>query len=116
MGGTTEITNALDQIFQTQILEIFMSFIIAATVLLLLKIVAESLVGYIQFRLDKHIAIGSPVEVYGKKGRIKEISIFTITVESDCGYIRVPTRVWRGSKYLTLKDQMLLRNRRAGDE
>lgn len=99
-----DIINALDQILKTNITSLVVTFILAATVLLLLKIVAEALAGYIQFRLDRHIAIGSAVEIFGKVGRIKEISIFTITVETECGFIRTPTKTWRASRFLALKN------------
>jgi len=111
-----DIINALDQILKTNITELVITFIVGATVLLLLKIVAEALAGYIQFRLDKHLAIGSPVEIYGKKGRIETMSIFTITVETDCGHIRVPTKSWRSSRVINLKDKLLLHNRRKDDK
>lgn len=113
--GEVEIITALDQIFKTNILSLVGSFIFATTVFMLLKMVAESLTGYIQFRLDKHLAIGSPIEVYGKQGRIDDITIFTITVQTDCGFIRVPTKSWRASKFIVLKDNLVLRNRRKGD-
>jgi len=107
MGGSKEILDALDQIQKTNIDSIIISFLIAAVTLMLLKIIAEAIAGYIQFRLDKHIAIGSDVEIFGKAGRIKEITIFTITVETDCGFIRVPTKSWRSSRFIALKNRVL---------
>ena len=102
MTGTKEIVDALDQIQKTNIDSLIISFLMAVVVLMLLKIVAEAITGYIQFRLDQHIAIGSPVEIYGKKGRIREVTIFTITIETSCGFIRVPTKAWRVSKFISL--------------
>ncbi len=116
MPGSSEVLLALEQIFATKIFELLFGFIVAATVLLLLKIIAEALAGYIQFRLDKHIAIGSPIEIYGKKGRVLDVTVFTITVETDCGFIRVPTKTWRASKFIMLKDQLSLHNRRKEDK
>jgi len=115
MTGTKEIVDALDQIQQTNIDSLIISFLLAVVVLMLLKIVAEAITGYIQFRLDKHIAIGSPVEIYGKKGRIRDATIFTINVETECGFIRVPTKSWRASKFISLKDTVP-HNRRADDK
>jgi len=115
MAGTQDVLNALDQIQQTNIESIIISFLVAAVALLLLKISAEAIAGYIQFRLDRYIAIGCPVEIYGKKGRVKDISVFTITVETDCGFVRVPTKLWRSSRFISLKDMMVLRNRRKDD-
>jgi hypothetical protein len=115
MANTAEVIEALDQIQKTNIDSIVVSFLIAAVALMLLKIVAEAIAGYIQLRLDQNIAIGSPVEVYGKKGRINHISIFTVTVETDCGFIRIPTKSWRVSRFIALKDRLELRNRRKDD-
>ncbi len=104
MANTKEVIEALDQIQKTNIDSIIISFLVAAVVLSLLKIIADAISGYIQFRLDQHIALNSQVEIYGKRGRIKEISIFTITIETECGYIRVPTKLWRASRFIVLKD------------
>jgi len=115
MSGTQEVLTALDQIQKTNIDSIIISFLIAAVALMLLKIVAEAISGYIQFRLDQHIAIGSPVEIYGKKGRIREVTVFTITIETECGFIRVPTKSWRVSKFISLKN-IVPHNRRLEDK
>jgi hypothetical protein len=115
-AGSKEVIEALDQIQKTNIDSIVISFLIAAVALMLLKIIAEAITGYIQVRLDQHIAIGSPVEIYGKKGRISAFTIFTITVETQCGFIRVPTKSWRTSKFITLKDKLVLHNRRKDDD
>ncbi len=115
MAGTQEVLDALDQIQKTNIDSIVISFLIAAVALMLLKLIAEAITGYIQLRLDQHIAIGSPVEVYGKKGRIKDVNIFTVTIETQCGFIRIPTKSWRTSKFINLKDELVLQNRRKSD-
>lgn len=115
MANTQEVIEALDQIQKTNIDSIIISFLIAAVALMLLKIVAEAITGWVQLRLDQHIAIGSDVEVYGKKGKILEVSIFTVTVETECGYIRIPTKSWRGSRFITLKSSAK-HNRRKDDK
>jgi len=115
MTGSKEVLEALDQIQKTNIDSIIISFLIAAVALMLLKIVAEAVAGWVQLRLDQHIAIGSSVEIYGKKGRIKEVTIFTVTVETECGFIRVPTKSWRASKFITLKNKVP-HNRRVEDK
>ncbi len=106
MTGSKEIAEALDQIQKTNIDSLVISFLIVVVVLMLLKVVAEGIVGYIQIRLDRHIALGSPVEVYSKRGKIKEITLFTITIETDCGFVRIPTKLWRGSRFLSLKNKV----------
>ena len=103
-----DIIAIIDHVVQSRIHTVVVSFVLGTTALLLLKTIAEAITGYIQFRLDQHVAIGSPVELYGFKGRIREASIFTITVETLNGYIRVPTKEWRGSRYIVLKDKVLV--------
>ena len=116
MVNEKELFVMLQQIIKTGIVDWVTLFIIGATIILLLKTIAEAAAGYIQIRMDKHIAIGSVIEVYGKKGRIKELSMFTITIETDCGFIRIPTKSWRTSQYFILKDRMALKNRRDADK
>lgn len=116
MAGTHDVIQALDQIQKTNIDTIVISFLITAVVLMLLKIVAEAITGYIQLRLDQHIAIGTTVDVYGKRGRIKDVSVFTITIETECGFIRVPTKSWRASRFIIMKDRQALHNRRKEDK
>jgi len=115
MAGTQEVLEALDQIQKTNIDSLIISVLISAVALMLLKIVAEAVAGWVQLRLDQHIAIGSSVEIYGKQGRIKEVSIFTVTVETECGFIRVPTKLWKASKFITLKNKVP-HNRRLEDK
>lgn len=99
-----DILNAINQLAQTKIHYLMMSFLFTTTIFMLLKTVAEAISGFIQFRLDKHLSIGSPVEVYGHRGRIKEISVFTITIKIANGYIRIPTKSWRTSKYIVIRE------------
>ena len=106
-----ELVNKLDE----QVLFIGFKFLAGVVILMMLKTIAENIVGSLMFRFDNHISIGSPVEIYGKKGRIKEASLFSITIETDCGYVRVPSKHWRTSKVILLKDDLNLRNRRSTD-
>jgi small-conductance mechanosensitive channel len=116
MAGSTEVISALDQIQKTNIDTIVISFLITAVVLMLLKTMAEAITGFIQLRLDKHISIGTTVEVYGRVGKVKQMSIFIITIETGDGYIRVPTKLWRASRFVIIKDNQALHNRRIGDK
>ena len=100
-----EIVKALDQILMSNIWSLMLSFIAGATLLMTLKVVSEAITGHIQFILDKYIAVGSLIEIFGKQGRIKTASIFTVTVETECGYIRIPFKDFRSSRYVLLKDR-----------
>ncbi len=106
-----EVLNRIDE----QMVLVIIKFIIGIVVIMILKVVAENIVGYIMFRVDSHVGIGTPVEIYGKRGIIESASIFEIVVETDCGFVRVPSKVWRSSKYIVLKDHLTMRNRRSSD-
>jgi len=112
IGSASDVLNALNQIVQTDITKIVCTFVLAAVVLLLLRAIAEAAAGFIQLRLGQHLAIGSRVEIYGKQGHIKKVSLFTITIETEYEFIRVPTKQWRFSKILILKDIDPLEDRR----
>jgi hypothetical protein len=116
MASTQDVVNALDQIQTSNIHSIIVSFLIAAVALLILKIIAEAITGYIQLRLDQHVALGSAIEVYGKRGILKEVSLFTVTIETECGYVRVPTKSWRSSRFLILKDRRNIVARKIEDK
>lgn len=116
IGSASDIIEALNGIIQTNITYIVVTFIMATVVLLLLKTLAEALTGYIQLRLDQHLAIGSLIEVYGKSGFIKHVSIFTVTIETEHEFIRVPTKRWRLTKFLILKGCGPIPQRRKGDK
>lgn len=115
MANAQEVIEAIDQVYATNVHSIIVSFLIAAVLLMLLKIVAEAITGYIQLRLDQHVALESAVEVYGKRGILKEVSLFTVTIETECGFVRVPTKSWRSSRFLILKDRNELLKRRKED-
>ena len=75
----------------------------------------QGTVSYILFRLDPYVGLGTPVELYGDTvGRICDASMFTIVVETENGFIRLPTRRWRSIKCMVLKDRFL-RDRRKKD-
>lgn len=116
IGSSSDVIRALNDIVQTNITSIVITFILAAVILLLLKTIAEAAAGFIQLRLDQHLAIGSFVEIYKKQGFIKQVSLFTITIETDHEYIRVPTKQWRFTKMLILKDSHPIRDRRKEDK
>ncbi len=116
IGTKTDLINALNEIIKTNIFHITITFVLSAIVLLLLKVVAEAGAGYIQFRLDPHLSIGSLVEVYKQKGRILRINWFSIVVETETCYVRIPTKQWRFSKMLILKEEDQKWNRRSNDE
>lgn len=111
-----ELLSILNDIAKTDILNVVITFVLAAIVILLLRTVAEAAAGFIQLRLDQHLAIGSLVEIYGKKGFIKEVSLFTITIETEYEFIRVPTKQWRFTEMLILKGCGPLPDRRKDDE
>ena len=113
---TKAMTEIMAAVIQTKVYLLIAHFIIAGVILLLLKSISEAICGYILFRSDKHICIGSPVEINGKQGRLVSASLFTITIETECGFIRVPTKDWRSSGYIILKDSMVLRKRRVSDK
>ena len=101
--------------FDQRIIFISLKILLAIVVAMMFKTVAENIVGYLILRLDQYVGIGTCVETFGKRGKIREISFFTVTIETECGYIRIPTRNWRTSKFIILRDRIELRQRRSTD-
>ena len=91
---------------------LFLKFLVAAIVIVTLKYIIECISSYITLRLDEYVHEGTPIEVYGKKGRIRKISYFTVVVETECGFIPISTRNWKTSKYVVLKDQWNFQRRK----
>ena len=110
-----ELIKAIQDLINVEFYTLILDVILAGVILFLLKFLTESLANYILFRLDKYLAIGSAIEIYGKTGRIKIVSFFNITIETSDGHIRVPTRHWRASRYILLKEVPLIKNRRKDD-
>ena len=110
-----ELINQLLLTFNEQLFTLMFKFVIIGVIIMLLKNIIESVTGYILLMTNKYVCIGSPVEIYGKKGRIKRITLFSVTIETECGYIRTSTKDWRTSKYISLKDHLTLLNRRSTD-
>lgn len=109
------IAKAITDIMGDRLWDLLFQFVIIGTILLLLKNVIEALVSHIMFRIDKHISIGTQVEVYGTVGYIKEVGIFTITVATEKGFIRIPTKMWRFSEYSIIRNHCLDLKRRSTD-
>jgi len=102
------ITTLVDNVFDRQLLETIIQLIIVGIIILFLKNMIENVVGFVTFLFDPHVSVGSPIEVYGKKGRVKCISPFTVTIENKEEFIRIPFKGWRTSKYSILKDNLEL--------
>jgi len=112
--STDQILAALYQI-DDRMVWLAIKILVGAVIILLLKSFTENVASYILFRFDRYVGIGTPVELYNKKGRIQNATWFEITIETDCGFIRIPPKNWRSSKYIVLKDDLVLRNRRRSD-
>lgn len=110
-----ETIEALTELVSSQLPILLLKFIALVVAIYLLKNIAEGIASYILFRVDEHVSIGTPVKVYGEDGRIKSANIFTVVVELSIGYIRIPMKNWRNSKYIVLKDSILVKNRRTND-
>ncbi len=110
-----ETIEALTELVSSRLPTLLLKFIAIVIAIYLLKHVAEGVASYILFRVDEHVSIGTPVKVFDRDGRIKSANIFTIVVELSIGYIRIPMKNWRNSRYIVLKDSVLIKNRRTDD-
>ncbi len=110
-----ETIEALTELVSSQLPALILKFIALVVIIYLLKNIAEGMASYILFRVDEHVSIGTPVKVFGEDGRIKSANAFTLVVELAIGYIRIPMKNWRSSRYIVLKDSVLIKNRREND-
>jgi len=98
--------------FDTQLLTLLFKLAVVAILVLLFKGLIQDIVSYIVFRTNRYVGIGTPVEVYGKIGRIRSVSLSFIVIETEKGFIPIPTRGWRSCKYHILKDSLFLKDKR----
>jgi len=110
------LVNETVNLFNAKFLTILIRVMLGLLAIVLLKIVVEGVAAWLLFRTDAYVSVGSPVEVFGKKGWIKAATWKTVVVETGEGFLRIPMKEWHSSKYTVLKDQVLLRNRRKGDK
>jgi len=109
-----ELTQSISTLLNGKVWYLMVQFIAIGTIILTLKNTIEALVATIQIRLDKHLSIGDELRVYGKEGYIKGIGLFTLTVATQYGFIRIPTKMWKNTQY-ELKRTTLGFKRRASD-
>ena len=95
-----ELVKVIDEVWLTLLLQV----IIAGILALILKNIIESLAYYLMYRFNKHVKEGTLISLNGKEGRIKEASIFSITIEFKEGYMTFPTKNWKSIKWIVLKD------------
>jgi hypothetical protein len=81
--------------------------VIAGVATILFKSLLESLAGYITFRLDRFMKIGTPIEYKGKFGHVKSVSVTQIVLEFQTGYLSLPVRKWTSNEFIVLKDKTL---------
>lgn len=85
--------------------ELICYFIVFGVIVILAQSVSQSIAGYIFFRIDRYVSIDTSVEIYGKRGIIKNATIFGVTVETCDGFLHVATKNWKDSGYMVLKDK-----------
>lgn len=110
-----QLIKVIEEVVSLQIPTLVGTLVVIGVALYLLRYVGDSLASYFLLRIDMHVGVGRSVEVYGRKGRIKKITIFTVVVETCDGYIRIPIREWRTSRYVVLKDIVPNKRRRQND-
>jgi len=103
-----QFVSELTKQFNSELFWIGFELMIGAVIVLILKDIVQGAVAYFMFRLDPYVGLGTPVELYGDQiGRICGASVFTIVIETDNGYIRLPMTMWRLTRSKILKDRFL---------
>jgi len=111
-----ELVNQLVTALDAQLFWLIWQFILIGAIILLLKIVIEALVAHLMFVIDAHVSIGTFIRVYGQEGYIKEVGVFTITIRTDEGFVRIPTKEWRSCKYTLLCKDVNFGRRKTDEE
>lgn len=108
-------TAIVDQIFDVDLIQSAIKIVLILVVVLLIKFLGESIVGYLRFRLSQNIIKGTPVIVDGEMGRVKRVTLFTILIETTDGWMPISTKEWGNLRIIKLRDQCLSLDRRAKD-
>ena len=68
----------------------------------------ERLVGYVYFKQNEYVSIGSPVRVDGIDGNIQSVKVSSILIETNDGVLFIDTAKWRTRKweFLTKREKM----------
>jgi hypothetical protein len=101
----TELTTMLTEFINANLFVVLMQILILGTFLVLAKVFIENFASWVLLRFDPHIKVGTLILLENDtEARVKEIRIFSITVESKVGYLSIPTRRWRDQSWTVLKD------------
>lgn len=79
-----QIIDIITQI-EPQLFWLFLKFIAISIIVLVAKGYVESVVAYIQFRLDKRLGLGVKIRVRGIEGKIVDYSFSWILIEHKDG-------------------------------
>ncbi len=77
--------------------------------------IAQSIIGFFQLRLNKYLCLDKAIKINGHTGHIRSIGFFSLTVETNEGFIFIPTKGWRDMQIVILKETVE-KNRRTEDE
>lgn len=80
-------------------------FMLVALGAFIIKLFVESLANYFMFRYNKHVGIGTRIEIYGKIGIVKHIGYTSFIIDTDNGEFHIPMKDWKNAKYVVLKDK-----------
>ena len=92
------------EILSAWLLTVFIAIFIGV-IAILFKSLLENLAGYITFRLDKYIKVGTPVKYESIEYRIKSASITQLVLENDDEFKTLPIKKWTNHEFSILKDK-----------
>ena len=110
------VNSLVDRICDINLWSTGLRVVVALVIVLLIKFLGESIVGYLRFRISQNIIKGTPVIVDGEMGRVKRVTLFTILIETNEGWMPIATRDWNTKKLVKLRDQCLSLDRRKRDK
>ncbi|MEA3223333.1 MAG: mechanosensitive ion channel [Thermodesulfobacteriota bacterium] len=90
---------------EPQIFLLLLKLLAVGVIVLMFKGFVESVVAYLQIRLDKRLGLGVRVRVRGVEGKIIDYNLSWIVIETKEGSIIVSVRRWRWEQWALLNGE-----------
>ena len=82
--------------------------------LIFIKDFINNVMFYFQFKGNRHVSLGTLVEVNNFVGKIKDFGLKHIIIEGERGYYRLPMKTWQRQDWIFLRTERQEENRIAG--
>jgi len=111
-----EYTNLIQALVDSGVWGILLQIILAVLIFTLVRGICDRVAGYILFRAQDNICVGSNVRVNGFSGYLEKIGMVSIVIRSESMIYIIPTNRWQYHEWQIYLSRTTEKGGRTDDE